>query len=38
MGLGAVRGSQVRVVVAGPDATATADEVVAILDSPETEG
>jgi phosphotransferase system HPr (HPr) family protein len=38
MGLGAVRGSQVRVVVAGPDAAAVADEVAEILRSPETDG
>jgi phosphotransferase system HPr (HPr) family protein len=38
MGLGAVSGSQVRVVVAGPDAATVADEVVEILLSPETGG
>ena len=38
MGLGAVRGSQVRVVVAGPDAATVADEVVEIMQSPETDG
>src|SRR5204862_7927887 len=38
MGLGAVSGSEVRVVVAGPDAATVADEVVAVLQSPETDG
>jgi len=38
MGLGATTGSHVRVVTAGPDADAAADEVVGILRSPETEG
>jgi phosphotransferase system HPr (HPr) family protein len=38
MGLGAVGGSEVRVVVAGPDAATVADEVVEILQSPETDG
>ena len=37
MGLGAVRGSEVRVIVAGADAVAVADEVVEILQSPETD-
>jgi phosphocarrier protein HPr len=38
MGLGAMTGTEVRVVVAGPDAAAVADEVVGILASAETEG
>ena len=38
MGLGAVSGSEVQVVVAGPDAATVADEVVEILQSPETDG
>ena len=37
MGLGAVTGTEVRVITAGPDADAVADEVVDILRSPETE-
>jgi phosphotransferase system HPr (HPr) family protein len=35
MALGAVRGTEVTVIVAGPDAAAVADEVVAILTAPE---
>jgi phosphocarrier protein HPr len=35
MGLGAVKGDEVRVIVAGPDAEAVADEVVEILESAE---
>src|SRR5207302_6492888 len=35
MGLGAVRGSEVRVIVTGPDADGVADEVAALLSSPE---
>jgi len=35
MGLGAVIGTEVRVITAGPDADAVADEVVDILRSPE---
>jgi phosphotransferase system HPr (HPr) family protein len=37
MGLGAVRGSYVRVVTAGPDADDAADEIVDILRRPEAE-
>jgi len=37
MGLGALRGSEVRIEVAGPDAAAVADEVVEILQTPETD-
>jgi phosphotransferase system HPr (HPr) family protein len=37
MGLGAVSGSQVRVITAGADAGRVADEVVDILRSPEAE-
>jgi phosphocarrier protein HPr len=35
MALGAVAGSEVRVIVAGSDADAVADEIVEILQSPE---
>jgi phosphotransferase system HPr (HPr) family protein len=38
MGLGAVAGTEVRVIVAGCDADAVTDEVVDILCSPESEG
>jgi phosphotransferase system HPr (HPr) family protein len=38
MGLGAVTGTEVRVIVAGSDAEAVADEVVDILCSPENDG
>jgi phosphocarrier protein HPr len=37
MGLGAVSGSEVRVIVSGPGAQTVADEVAAILESPETD-
>jgi phosphotransferase system HPr (HPr) family protein len=35
MGLGAVSGSQVQVIVAGDNAAAVADEIVDILDKPD---
>ena len=38
MGLGAVSGSEVQVIVAGPDAASVADKVVEILQSPESDG
>jgi phosphotransferase system HPr (HPr) family protein len=38
MGLGAVRGSEVRILVAGPDADTVADEAVEILQRPEIDG
>ena len=38
MGLGAVTGDPVRVTATGPDASAVADEICAILEAPETDG
>jgi phosphotransferase system HPr (HPr) family protein len=38
MGLGAVTGSEVQVVVTGPGASAVADEICRILTVPETDG
>jgi phosphocarrier protein HPr len=38
MGLGAVRGTRVRVIATGPDAATVADEVVGILEFPEAAG
>ena len=38
LGLGAVTGIELRVLIAGPDAAAVTDEVVEILLSPDTDG
>ena len=38
MGLGAVTGTAVQVIATGPGATAVADEICRILETPETEG
>jgi phosphocarrier protein HPr len=38
MGLGAVTGNEVRIVVVGPSAGAVADEICQILQTPETDG
>jgi phosphocarrier protein HPr len=38
LGLGAVTGTEILVTVEGPDATAIADEIADILNSPEAEG
>lgn len=38
MGLGAVTGSEVHVIAAGPGAAAAADEICRILTAPETDG
>jgi phosphocarrier protein HPr len=37
MALGAVTGGEVRVIVAGPDATMVADDIVELLERPETD-
>ena len=38
LGLGAVTGTEILVTVVGPDATAIADEIADILNSPEADG